>query len=492
MERFYKEETLTSPYGKKNPCYNLSVYSPNTLLPYSKLPLKSSDICDTPKTNCLFGSTYSPWMPQPFICKPSPLQTQISLKIQSYPDKVVPTLLQPVKLLQPYQCESSVPSSMTTSTTGTPFTCASGQDASDNTNNVAKVSRHSVESTCSTMNVQASINEVEDIKHVRTSLENLLKELLSDGDISLCEEPVVNNVEEKPLDEKEKQNTDSFDEFKTKCTVSEDSQVMVSPSLKHGTKPYSVLSCIWNPLQFQTSLKKNIDQMPNNKRKEMSYCHKESINNFSKESNNDNKDTDGIICHLPESSHSLISLTKRAKQDNSPSSLFKNNDEQNTQLCKTFSLSHSTEGIEIKDESYIQTLTKKTKRQCVEKLTKEDIQNNLVPVDSSLQLHRSETKDCVKHHSKESLGQYMFDARLYFNTEPESQHCSKRCSAEYSCSYPGVSWNTRMQSWLVYFEDAKKRKSRTFNPKRISEAQLSLLPVSIQKKILTHVRVFLL
>lgn len=65
---------------------------------------------------------------------------------------------------------------------------------------------------------------------------------------------------------------------------------------------------------------------------------------------------------------------------------------------------------------------------------------------------------------------------------------SRRSGTEYSCSYPGVSWNTRMQSWLVYFEDAQGRKSRTFNPKRLTHEQLSMLPLDIRSKFPTHVR----
>lgn len=47
-----------------------------------------------------------------------------------------------------------------------------------------------------------------------------------------------------------------------------------------------------------------------------------------------------------------------------------------------------------------------------------------------------------------------------------------RATAEYLCSFPGVSWNTRMQSWLVYYEDMTGRKSKTFNPKRYSADKL--------------------
>lgn len=43
---------------------------------------------------------------------------------------------------------------------------------------------------------------------------------------------------------------------------------------------------------------------------------------------------------------------------------------------------------------------------------------------------------------------------------------------EYSCSYPGVSWNTRMRAWLVFYDDFGPRKSKTFNPKRYNEKVL--------------------
>lgn len=95
--------------------------------------------------------------------------------------------------------------------------------------------------------------------------------------------------------------------------------------------------------------------------------------------------------------------------------------------------------------------------------------------------------------------QYRFDARLRnhreegnFKEEKEgkphdgSLGRTRRSGTEYSCSYPGVSWNTRMQSWLVYFEDAQGRKSRTFNPKRLTPEQLALLPPDVRAKFPSH------
>lgn len=47
-----------------------------------------------------------------------------------------------------------------------------------------------------------------------------------------------------------------------------------------------------------------------------------------------------------------------------------------------------------------------------------------------------------------------------------------RTTAEFLCSYPGVSWNTRMQSWLVYYEDVTGRRSKTFNPKKFTDDKI--------------------
>lgn len=97
-------------------------------------------------------------------------------------------------------------------------------------------------------------------------------------------------------------------------------------------------------------------------------------------------------------------------------------------------------------------------------------------------------------------GRYMFDAQMRTHLLAGSKNgkidrrnnpggsCLRRGTTEYSCSYPGVSWNTRMQSWLVYFEDTKGRKSRTFNPKRLSINQLELLPTEIRLRYETEVR----
>lgn len=88
----------------------------------------------------------------------------------------------------------------------------------------------------------------------------------------------------------------------------------------------------------------------------------------------------------------------------------------------------------------------------------------------------------------ESNGEYMFDAKLYCTKTLMRPGHSRRYPTEYSCSYPGVSWNTRMQSWLVYFEDGEGRRSRTFNPKRFTQAQLETLPEFIRSQATIHVR----
>ena len=85
---------------------------------------------------------------------------------------------------------------------------------------------------------------------------------------------------------------------------------------------------------------------------------------------------------------------------------------------------------------------------------------------------------------------YNFDAKLTVcppqcnrrdeqSTKPKRQ--GGRSSAEFLCSFPGVSWNTRMQSWLVYYEDRTGRKSKTFNPKRYSLEKFSRLGVRCEK-----------
>ena len=65
---------------------------------------------------------------------------------------------------------------------------------------------------------------------------------------------------------------------------------------------------------------------------------------------------------------------------------------------------------------------------------------------------------------------YHFDAKLIVTEEfPDDDSSSKRKwrRAIYRCTYPCVSWNARAHSWLVYYEDAEGRKSKTFNPKKL-------------------------
>lgn len=65
--------------------------------------------------------------------------------------------------------------------------------------------------------------------------------------------------------------------------------------------------------------------------------------------------------------------------------------------------------------------------------------------------------------------QYKFDARITVAVKGDR---GGRNTAEFLCSFPGVSWNTRMQSWLVYYEDMGGRRSKTFNPKRFTPDKL--------------------
>lgn len=68
---------------------------------------------------------------------------------------------------------------------------------------------------------------------------------------------------------------------------------------------------------------------------------------------------------------------------------------------------------------------------------------------------------------------YHFDAKLIVTEEfpddgvVEGSNKRKWRRAVYRCTYPCVSWNARAHSWLVYYEDAEGRKSKTFNPKKL-------------------------